>query len=419
VEAWDVLPVTTTFLLSFTLNNPETFLTDYADYLEKYKELNSYRERRNKLDDMTGCKSTDIFTSLGPAEIAFAQLTCDNNTYQVSMIKSSNPKYALETLQKLSEQRNLTFIESQEKSEGRNTIVYRHPAKGLLGAIIDTVLFNGNDQYFTLIDNFFYFSDDSNILKNIAAFSTKNSLKKRLLQTKAKAYFNNNSNIMLLLRAPQQAGKTLMGIFNKHIQENFSQLSVQYENNVHALQLYPENDKFFVNFFTFYSTEPGVTEPAADTIKNAVANAAAGSSTPPGKSSGNKLSEVLQVEVINHYTKEKEYFVQYSDNSFALRKKAGQQLWRNKFSAPITGSVLQIDFLNNKKLQYLFIAGRKLYLYDRNGNTVKPFPITLQSAITLKSGSAVAVQKQPRALKISKDGKTTVIYLNNGKTEHK
>ncbi|MCL2097553.1 MAG: hypothetical protein FWH23_02175 [Bacteroidales bacterium] len=414
VEVWDALPVNTTFLLSFTLSNPETFLTDYADYLEKHKELDSYRSRRNTLDNSINSKSADLFIALSPAEIALAYLTYGIETYQVSIIKSNNPKYALEQLQEiLPKEQKQIFVESQEKFENRNISIYRNPAKGLLGTTIDTVLFNGNDSYFTLIDNFFYFSDDSNVLKNLAKTSFKNSLKKQLLQTNAKTYFNNNSNIMLLLRSPQQAGKALLGFFNKHIQESFRELSMQYESNVHALQLYPENDKFFVNFFTFFSTEPLAIEPV-DTTKNAVSPATTG-----GTVGSNKVTELLRVEVINHYTKQKEWFIQYSNNNIALRSKAEKLLWQKQFSSPITGPVIQIDFLNNKKLQCLFVAGGKLYLYDRNGSVVKPFPVTLQSTVTLESGSTITVQKQPRALKISKDGKTTIIYLNNGKVELK
>ena len=418
VEAWEALPVNTTFLLSFTLNDPQRFLDDYADYLEKYKELNNYKKRRNEFDDtLKFCKSIDLFTALFPAEIALAYLSYGNDNYQLSMLKSHNPKYALEKLQNLSEQRKQIFIASQEKIDERTVTIYRHPANGLLGVTIDTVLFKGNDKYFTLIDNFFYFSDNTDVLKSLLKITAKNSLKKQLYQTKAYECLNNNAGILLLSRTPQQAGNTLLGIFNKQIQNNFRKAADKYAYNVHALQLRPDNDKFFVNFFTFFSSEVPEAEPVNLTGKPETPTTL----TTQGKPASNKLSEVMRVEVINHYTKEKELFIQYNDNSIALQSKAGKLLWRKKFTAPITGSVLQIDYLNNKKLQCLFVAGGKLYLYDRNGNIVRPatFPVSLQTTVTLVPGSTTVVQKQPPMLKISKDGKTTIIHLDNGKVEHK
>jgi hypothetical protein len=246
---------------------------------------------------------------------------------------------------------------------------------------------------------------------------------------------------MLLSHVPQKAGDALLGVFDAPIQNNFRRATDKHTYNVQALQLRPDNDKFFANFFMFFATEAQASAPAPTTeiAENTAtpttsppptAPSTTSSTTPPAtspttpntsnNSSANKPNELLRVEVINHYKpKEKEFFIQYTNNSIALRSKNEKLLWQRKFPAPITGAVIQIDYLNNKKLQCLFCAAGKLYLYDRNGSIVKPFPVTLQSAVTLAPGSTVTVQKQPKALKISKDGKTTIIYMKSGKVENK
>ena len=424
VEAWEVLPANTSFLLSFTLNDPQRFLNDYADYLDKYKVLFDYKKRIARFDDTLNnkafyCKTDELFTAFSPVEIAFANLTYGSNNYQLSLIKSNNPQYALERLQKLSEHRKQTFIELQDKADEQTITVYRHPARGLLDVVIDSLFFKDNDKYFTLIDNFFCFSDNVDVLKNLAGASTKNSLKKQL-QSEAHNFLNNNANILLVSRRPQQAGNALLHVFDKNIQNNFRKTAEQYACNVQALQLRPENDKFFINFFTLFAIE--TEKPELDELpKNSgtTTTTSNASNTKQDNQANNKTLERLRVEVINHYTKEKEYFIQYGDNSIVLQTKDGKPLWRKNIPAPITGSVIQIDFLKNKKLQCLFFAGGKLYLYDRNGHIVKPFPVTLQSAVTLESGSTTTVQKQPPVLQIAKGGKTTIIYLNNGKVERK
>jgi hypothetical protein len=49
---------------------------------------------------------------------------------------------------------------------------------------------------------------------------------------------------------------------------------------------------------------------------------------------------------------------------------------------PIMGSVQQLDFYKNGKLQYLFNTAEKIHLIDRNGNYVERYPIALRSPAT-------------------------------------
>ena len=54
-----------------------------------------------------------------------------------------------------------------------------------------------------------------------------------------------------------------------------------------------------------------------------------------------------------------------------------------QMSDTICGCVEQIDLLKNGKLQMIFAAGNKIYVMDRLGNFVKPFPITLEKKVLL------------------------------------
>jgi len=83
--------------------------------------------------------------------------------------------------------------------------------------------------------------------------------------------------------------------------------------------------------------------------------------------------------VINHNTGEKEIFIQDCSNQIYLLSNAGLILWKQKIDGRILSDIHQVDYFGNKKLQYLFNTGSKIYLIDRNGNPVEKFPVSLRS----------------------------------------
>jgi len=86
--------------------------------------------------------------------------------------------------------------------------------------------------------------------------------------------------------------------------------------------------------------------------------------------------------VTNHNTSEKEIFVQDLSNKVYLINSTGRVLWKQTVEGPILGTVQQVDFYRNGKLQYLFNTAKKIHLIDRNGNYVERYPISLRSDAT-------------------------------------
>ncbi len=86
--------------------------------------------------------------------------------------------------------------------------------------------------------------------------------------------------------------------------------------------------------------------------------------------------------VVNHNTSEKEIFIQDLANKVYLINGAGRVLWKQAVEGPILGSVHQVDFYRNGKLQYLFNTATKMHLIDRNGNYVERYPVSFRSDAT-------------------------------------
>lgn len=87
--------------------------------------------------------------------------------------------------------------------------------------------------------------------------------------------------------------------------------------------------------------------------------------------------------VTNFATGKTNYLYQNSHKSLCLRDENNKDVWGVPFQETIAGRVQTIDFYNNKKLQWLFCAGSKMYLMDRLGRWVNGFPVSLPKPVLL------------------------------------
>lgn len=84
----------------------------------------------------------------------------------------------------------------------------------------------------------------------------------------------------------------------------------------------------------------------------------------------------------NHVNKQHEVVVQDEANNLYLINAKGEVLWKRSVEGKILGSIEQIDMFRNTKLQLIFNTATHLYIIDRNGKDVAPFPIKLPNQAT-------------------------------------
>ena len=95
-------------------------------------------------------------------------------------------------------------------------------------------------------------------------------------------------------------------------------------------------------------------------------------------------SEILMQPqtVKNHRNNSYEIVVQDVLNNLYLISNSGQILWKRKLEGGILGKVKQIDIYKNGRLQLAFATPNYVYIIDRNGKDVGPFPKKLNDNIT-------------------------------------
>ncbi|MBP2831541.1 hypothetical protein J8281_05010 [Aquimarina sp. U1-2] len=86
--------------------------------------------------------------------------------------------------------------------------------------------------------------------------------------------------------------------------------------------------------------------------------------------------------VKNHRTKGMDIVVQDIKNNLYLISDKGAIFWKKKIDGEILGDIQQIDIYKNGRYQLLFTTSNTLYLVDRDGKDVAPYPKKFEKTIT-------------------------------------
>ena len=215
-----------------------------------------------------------------------------------------------------------------------------------------------NATKYCVLDNFFVFADNLELLQNIIAnYQNTTTFSERAFFKTIKTHLSDASSLLLVVN-----DASLKSILNKNISGDFK--LDQY--NASAIQ--------FI-FDTNFAHVHGI-------IKKSRSAA-----------SENSISEILNIKldadllispqfVTNYLSNEKEIVVQDVNNNLYLISNKGKILWKKQLQGPVLGSIEQIDIYKNGRLQLVFATPKRIYVIDRNGKDVAPFPSKFNDNIT-------------------------------------
>jgi len=86
--------------------------------------------------------------------------------------------------------------------------------------------------------------------------------------------------------------------------------------------------------------------------------------------------------VTNYRSNQEDIVVQDINNNLYLISNQGKILWKKRLNGNILGKIEQIDIYKNGRLQLVFATPKRVYVIDRNGNDVGPFPLNFNDNIT-------------------------------------
>ncbi|WP_426429427.1 ribonuclease HII [Winogradskyella sp. HB-48] len=118
--------------------------------------------------------------------------------------------------------------------------------------------------------------------------------------------------------------------------------------------------------------------------------------------------------VENHINNTHYIAVQDINNVLYLISDSGNILWKKQLQGKILGKIEQIDMYKNGRLQLAFATPNRLYVLDRNGNDVSPFPRKFNDEIT-QPLSVFDYDKQKNYRLLVTQGKNLLMFDAKGK----
>ncbi|MFK7782163.1 ribonuclease HII [Psychroserpens sp.] len=116
----------------------------------------------------------------------------------------------------------------------------------------------------------------------------------------------------------------------------------------------------------------------------------------------------------NHTNNQKDIAIQDVNNHLYLISNQGKIFWKKKIGGKILGDIEQIDMYKNGRLQLAFATSKKLYVLDRNGKNVSPFPLSFNDEIT-QPLSVFDYDKKRKYRLLVTQGNNLLMYDQKGK----
>ncbi|GAA4298993.1 hypothetical protein GCM10023163_20380 [Aestuariibaculum suncheonense] len=221
------------------------------------------------------------------------------------------------------------------------------------------VTFNKATKY-CILDNYFVFADNLELLQSIITnYQNKTTLNEKDFFIQAKEQLVDASSLMFVAN-PSTLKQVISKNFNEALNINLDSY------NISALQFIYDNNFAHVNGI--------IRKGKARAEENAVSE---------------ELNIKLDNDILNnpqfvknHITGEKEIVVQDIKNNLYLISNKGKILWKKQLQGAVLGNIEQIDIYKNGRLQLAFATPNHVYVIDRNGKDVSPFPMKFNDKIT-------------------------------------
>ncbi len=374
-QAVDIFPSNTSMFVMLGISDLDYYFSSYKKYLARKGKLMQYENGIVEVNQSTGADIIQVMIDIFDAEMALVYTDVKNEPVEnnlFSVIKTKSKSIALKHLEKIisnkaqAENKALgDYIHQYRIDKDLSYDIYEFPAPELMHEVFGGLFAENSSRFFAFIDNYLVFGHS---VDAVSRFIYDNVLGKTLNRDMAYNELNNylSSRANIYCYTQLTRAKTFILPF---LEASFGNQYEQHAQNLHpidalAVQMNASNDMIYNNiFFTNMSDIEQKTktmwESALDTVVG-------------GK----------PFFFTNHYTNEKEIFIQDQKNNIYLLNKAGRILWKVRLDESINSDVYQIDYYNNGKYQLLFSTLNQIHVIDREGNYVENFPVKLREAST-------------------------------------
>jgi hypothetical protein len=356
-----IAPKNTDAILSFTFNDYNLFASNQRKYLDRVQQTDTLF---NTIEEVSliylNKEKAVILNSFGT----------DNLTESINEFNSGESSYQGVEIVALN---NKDFI-----------------AKGF-----NPLIKNFESNFYSVLENTFVFASKKETLQNIIANSKSGTtFNKTEVYTTAKQSLANESSLLFI--SNQKGIQNFLELdFSPQVFKDFKK--IDFNDYTFAAQMVADVDFYHLNVL--------VSKTKKEVKTNSV-----------GPLFTIELDTDLGTNpqfVKNHRTNKQEIVVQDKDNFLYLVSSDGKILWKKQLNGKIQGKIHQVDIYKNGRLQLAFCTNNQFLILDRNGEEVKPFNKTFEGG-NLNPLAVFDYENNKKYRFVITQGRKVFMYNGNG-----
>jgi len=364
----DVIPANTTQFIAMGISDRELFDENFKTYSE---HLGSFQKTKSTLKQLKSKYKVDfqeIFTEIFEQELALVYTPAHNSpTHQakfaVLQVKNRNlaEEKLLEALKKYAQKDTLSLNSLISTVSGDKSFkIYKNPFGNLPEMFFGKLFSDLDNSYFTFVNDYLVFAQSANLLSDyIFQTLTNKTLAEDAIFTEYSSLLHKKSSLLYyasILNSANYLKTYLTRTAGKQFRKNVKRFK---KLRAIAVQFTAKDDFLFTNTYLKYYPKQVEQNKTGWTVRL------------------DTISQMKPVLLLNHYTKNKEVFIQDENNKIYLIDHTGNRLWNRQLDEKIISKIHFVDIYKNDKIQMLFNTENHLYLLDRNGKDVENYPIKL------------------------------------------
>lgn len=243
----------------------------------------------------------------------------------------------------------------------REVDILKFTTPEFFSTVFSPLLSTTDCNFYINIDDYFVFANSESELQNIiSSYQNGATLNKNQLLKNNLSNMSDESSLLLVANADKlkQIASKLFNLKSNKINLSSYKFS--------TIQFVQDEDFMHVNI--------NINKKKSRAISNSISE---------------EFSVTLDADILtnpqfvtNHRTKQEDIVLQDINNNLYLISNQGKILWKKRLNGNILGKIEQIDIYKNGRLQLAFATPKRVYVIDRNGNDVGPFPLKFKDEIT-------------------------------------
>lgn len=352
-EVSSMLPSYTVFAASLPLASPGTYVENYRHFKDAASGTAGLQAARKALEKSTGVSPEDWFTALDVKEVAVASFYVGATLENVVLLRTGKADESI--LLKDTGAGSLDDYVAQ---------VSPYLFEGYAGVNFGSMFKIPDESCFAIVNGWIVSGSAAGVGEYVSGRALENTLAQYMSDAGLPDRLSMKNRCFVSYFSASESKEFLKEIFSVQYARAFaaSLESVTYEPLTFSIEKAKDALRFYAEMDRTTVTKSKAPVFERDTVIN----------VPEGP-----------FRVKNSGTGRMNLFYQQDNMYLCLQEENGKGLWGAPFSTPICGRAGTIDYFANGKLQILFASGSKLYLIDRLGRFVSPFPVDLKKNILL------------------------------------